>query len=101
MQMFFFLWDWFLYKLQYACSDVSVCVCVQDLKGKILLKGKKIGGLEENLGGVVEDSLGPEMSDDDELAEIEGENHRNNSIRRKNKVNNNNNNYYTLYNYYT
>lgn len=64
-----------------------VCVlCAQDLKGKILLKGKKIGGLEENLSGFVEESPGAELSDDDELVEIEEENHHNDSMRRKTKV---------------
>ncbi|KAB5526210.1 hypothetical protein PHYPO_G00149060 [Pangasianodon hypophthalmus] len=57
----------------------------EDLKGKILLKGKKIGGLEGNLSGVVEDSLGAEVSDEDDPAEIEEENHHNDSIRRKPK----------------
>ncbi|KAL7831503.1 hypothetical protein SRHO_G00310060 [Serrasalmus rhombeus] len=46
----------------------------QDLKGKILLKGKKIGGLEESLSGVVEDSLAAEVSDEDDAAEIDEEN---------------------------
>lgn len=64
----------------------GVCACVQDLKGKILLKGKKIGGLEGNLSGVVEDSLGAEMSNEDDPVEIEEANHHNESIRRKTKV---------------
>uniref|UniRef100_A0AAY4DAK6 Phosphoinositide phospholipase C n=1 Tax=Denticeps clupeoides TaxID=299321 RepID=A0AAY4DAK6_9TELE len=38
----------------------------EDLKGKILLKGKKIGGLEERLNGVEQDSLTVEVSDEDE-----------------------------------
>uniref|UniRef100_A0AAR2K2J3 Phosphoinositide phospholipase C n=1 Tax=Pygocentrus nattereri TaxID=42514 RepID=A0AAR2K2J3_PYGNA len=46
----------------------------EDLKGKILLKGKKIGGLEESLSGVVEDSLAAEVSDEDDAAEIDEEN---------------------------
>ncbi|GAA6075309.1 1-phosphatidylinositol 4,5-bisphosphate phosphodiesterase delta-4, partial [Tachysurus ichikawai] len=58
---------------------------MQDLKGKILLKGKKIGGLEGNLSGVVEDSLGAEVSDEDEPVDMEQENHHNDSIRRKTK----------------
>ncbi|KAG7315368.1 hypothetical protein KOW79_021456 [Hemibagrus wyckioides] len=57
----------------------------EDLRGKILLKGKKIGGLEGNLSGVVEDSLGAEVSDEDEPVEIEEENHHNDSMRRKTK----------------
>uniref|UniRef100_A0AAY4D6I9 Phosphoinositide phospholipase C n=1 Tax=Denticeps clupeoides TaxID=299321 RepID=A0AAY4D6I9_9TELE len=39
----------------------------EDLKGKILLKGKKIGGLEERLNGVEQDSLTVEVSDEDEV----------------------------------
>uniref|UniRef100_A0A8B9JT37 Phosphoinositide phospholipase C n=1 Tax=Astyanax mexicanus TaxID=7994 RepID=A0A8B9JT37_ASTMX len=58
----------------------------EDLKGKILLKGKKIGGLERSLDGVVEDSLAAEVSDEDDAAEIEEENLHNDSIRRKPKV---------------
>uniref|UniRef100_A0A8B9JSH2 Phosphoinositide phospholipase C n=1 Tax=Astyanax mexicanus TaxID=7994 RepID=A0A8B9JSH2_ASTMX len=57
----------------------------EDLKGKILLKGKKIGGLERSLDGVVEDSLAAEVSDEDDAAEIEEENLHNDSIRRKPK----------------
>uniref|UniRef100_A0A9J8A9Z9 Phosphoinositide phospholipase C n=1 Tax=Cyprinus carpio carpio TaxID=630221 RepID=A0A9J8A9Z9_CYPCA len=34
----------------------------EDLKGKILLKGKKIGGLEDSMNGVVDDSLMGEKS---------------------------------------
>ncbi|KAM4602167.1 1-phosphatidylinositol 4,5-bisphosphate phosphodiesterase delta-4 [Polymixia lowei] len=57
----------------------------EDLKGKILLKGKKIGGLEETLDGMVEDSLTGEVSDEDEAAEIDEENAHRDTIRRKNK----------------
>uniref|UniRef100_A0AAY4D229 Phosphoinositide phospholipase C n=1 Tax=Denticeps clupeoides TaxID=299321 RepID=A0AAY4D229_9TELE len=52
----------------------------EDLKGKILLKGKKIGGLEERLNGVEQDSLTVEVSDEDEVADIEEDNHRNDSF---------------------
>uniref|UniRef100_A0A8C1HUX0 Phosphoinositide phospholipase C n=1 Tax=Cyprinus carpio carpio TaxID=630221 RepID=A0A8C1HUX0_CYPCA len=38
----------------------------EDLKGKILLKGKKIGGLEDSMNGVVDDSLMGEVSDEEE-----------------------------------
>uniref|UniRef100_A0A3B4EEM4 Phosphoinositide phospholipase C n=1 Tax=Pygocentrus nattereri TaxID=42514 RepID=A0A3B4EEM4_PYGNA len=55
----------------------------EDLKGKILLKGKKIGGLEESLSGVVEDSLAAEVSDEDDAAEIDEEN---DIVRRRPKV---------------
>uniref|UniRef100_A0AAY4D683 Phosphoinositide phospholipase C n=1 Tax=Denticeps clupeoides TaxID=299321 RepID=A0AAY4D683_9TELE len=58
----------------------------EDLKGKILLKGKKIGGLEERLNGVEQDSLTVEVSDEDEVADIEEDNHRNDSFRCRTKV---------------
>uniref|UniRef100_A0A8D3DVZ8 Phosphoinositide phospholipase C n=1 Tax=Scophthalmus maximus TaxID=52904 RepID=A0A8D3DVZ8_SCOMX len=48
-------------------------VSCADLKGKILLKAKKIGGLEESFSGT-EDSLTGEPSDEDEVAEIDGDN---------------------------
>lgn len=55
----------------------------QDLKGKILLKAKKIGGLEENINGMVDDSMTTEVSDEDEGAEIDDDNlHRESIIRR-------------------
>ncbi|XP_030627930.1 1-phosphatidylinositol 4,5-bisphosphate phosphodiesterase delta-4 [Chanos chanos] len=57
----------------------------EDLKGKILLKGKKIGGLEESLNGSVEESLTGEVSDEDETVDIDEDNHRNDSIRRRAK----------------
>uniref|UniRef100_A0A3Q4H6I4 Phosphoinositide phospholipase C n=1 Tax=Neolamprologus brichardi TaxID=32507 RepID=A0A3Q4H6I4_NEOBR len=38
----------------------------EDLKGKILVKAKKDGGLEQSLSGMVEDSLNGEVSDEDE-----------------------------------
>ncbi|XP_030643493.1 1-phosphatidylinositol 4,5-bisphosphate phosphodiesterase delta-4 [Chanos chanos] len=42
-----------------------------ELRGKILVKGKKIGGLEESLAGVEGDT--GEVSDEDEAAEMEKE----------------------------
>lgn len=70
-----------------------MCVCVfhgdagQDLKGKILLKAKKIGGLEESFNGMVDDSLTGEFSDEDEVAEIDEDNHHHReSVRRRVKV---------------
>ncbi|XP_057181972.1 1-phosphatidylinositol 4,5-bisphosphate phosphodiesterase delta-4 [Triplophysa rosa] len=56
-----------------------------DLKGKILLKGKKIGGLEDKMNGMVDDPLTREVSDEEEAAEIDDEHHRNNSIRHRSK----------------
>lgn len=58
----------------------------QDLKGKILLKAKKIGGLEESFNGMVEDSLTGEVSDEDEVAEFDEDNLHRESIRRRVKV---------------
>ncbi|XP_053170366.1 1-phosphatidylinositol 4,5-bisphosphate phosphodiesterase delta-4 [Scomber japonicus] len=58
----------------------------EDLKGKILLKAKKIGGLEENINGMVDDSMTTEVSDEDEGAEIDDDNlHRESIIRRVKK----------------
>ncbi|XP_062845640.1 1-phosphatidylinositol 4,5-bisphosphate phosphodiesterase delta-4 [Trichomycterus rosablanca] len=57
----------------------------EDLKGKILLKGKKIDGIEENLKGVVEDSLTAEVSDEEETVEMDEENRHKDCIRRKTK----------------
>lgn len=58
----------------------------QELKGKILLKAKKNGGLEETLNGTVEDSLTGEVSDEDEAAEIDEDILHRESIRRRVKV---------------
>uniref|UniRef100_A0A8C2L685 Phosphoinositide phospholipase C n=1 Tax=Cyprinus carpio TaxID=7962 RepID=A0A8C2L685_CYPCA len=55
----------------------------EDLKGKILLKGKKIGGLEDSMNGVVDDSLMGEVSDEEETAEFNDDHHRNDSIRHR------------------
>ncbi|XP_029370760.1 1-phosphatidylinositol 4,5-bisphosphate phosphodiesterase delta-4-like isoform X1 [Echeneis naucrates] len=58
----------------------------EDLKGKILVKAKKIGGLEESFNGTAEDSLTGEFSDEDEMAEIEEDNlHRESVLRRVKK----------------
>lgn len=58
----------------------------QDLKGKILLKAKKIGGLEESFGSMVEESLTGEVSDEEEVSEIEKDQLHRDSIRRRVKV---------------
>ncbi|KAM7365220.1 hypothetical protein PAMP_016166 [Pampus punctatissimus] len=55
----------------------------EDLKGKILLKAKKIGGLEESVNGIVEDTLTGEVSDEDEVAEIDEDNLHRESVRRR------------------
>ncbi|KAA0712069.1 1-phosphatidylinositol 4,5-bisphosphate phosphodiesterase delta-4 [Triplophysa tibetana] len=57
----------------------------EDLKGKILLKGKKIGGLEDKMNGMVDDPLTGEVSDEEEATEIDEEHHRNDSIRHRSK----------------
>lgn len=58
----------------------------QNLKGKILVKAKKIGGLEDNIGALVEDSLSGEVSDDDDVAEMEEENLHRDSVHGRRKV---------------
>ncbi|KAF3857309.1 hypothetical protein F7725_009168, partial [Dissostichus mawsoni] len=55
----------------------------EDLKGKILLKAKKIGGLEESFNEMAEDSQTGELSDEDEVADIEEENQHRESVRRR------------------
>ncbi|XP_041937324.1 1-phosphatidylinositol 4,5-bisphosphate phosphodiesterase delta-4 [Alosa alosa] len=57
----------------------------EDMKKKILLKGKKIGGLEESMSGLVEDSLTGEVSDEDESVDLDDENQHHDSIRRRTK----------------
>uniref|UniRef100_A0A8C5A9E9 Phosphoinositide phospholipase C n=1 Tax=Gadus morhua TaxID=8049 RepID=A0A8C5A9E9_GADMO len=57
----------------------------EELKGKILLKAKKIGGLEERVGGLTEDPLTGEVSDEDEAAEIDNEHSHRETFRRKTK----------------
>ncbi|XP_055361668.1 1-phosphatidylinositol 4,5-bisphosphate phosphodiesterase delta-4-like isoform X2 [Betta splendens] len=55
----------------------------EDLKGKILLKAKKIGGLEESFSGMVEDALTGEVSDEEEASEIEKDHLQRESIRHR------------------
>uniref|UniRef100_A0A8C6LR84 Phosphoinositide phospholipase C n=1 Tax=Nothobranchius furzeri TaxID=105023 RepID=A0A8C6LR84_NOTFU len=57
----------------------------EDLKGKILVKAKKIGGLEENCNGILGDSFTGLVSDEDEAAEIDEENLHRDSVRRRMK----------------
>uniref|UniRef100_A0A8C1QAQ5 Phosphoinositide phospholipase C n=1 Tax=Cyprinus carpio TaxID=7962 RepID=A0A8C1QAQ5_CYPCA len=45
----------------------------EDLKGKILLKGKKIGGLENCMNGVVDDPLMGEVSDEEDTQRLSKE----------------------------
>lgn len=66
---------------------VTLGLCAaQDLKGKILLKAKKIGGLEESFNGMVEDSLTGEFSDEDEGADMDEDNHHREGVLRRVKV---------------
>ncbi|KAK1802407.1 hypothetical protein P4O66_022070 [Electrophorus voltai] len=58
----------------------------EDLKGKILLKGKKIGGLGASVSAVGEDSPVGDVSEEDERLEMEEENHHDDTLRRKAKV---------------
>lgn len=51
-----------------------------------MLKAKKIGSLEDSFGGMVEDLQSIEVSDEDESAEIDEDNHHHESIRRRVKV---------------
>ncbi|TDG96417.1 hypothetical protein EPR50_G00241560 [Perca flavescens] len=55
----------------------------EDLKGKILLKAKKLGGLEESFSGTADDSQTGEVTDDDE-AEMDEDNVRQ-SVRHRGK----------------
>ncbi|KAG7258864.1 hypothetical protein CRUP_027468 [Coryphaenoides rupestris] len=57
----------------------------EDLKGKILLKAKKMGGLEPTAGGLTDDPLTGEVSDEDEAAEIHDNNSHRDTFRRKTK----------------
>ncbi|KAI1899454.1 hypothetical protein AGOR_G00061960 [Albula goreensis] len=57
----------------------------EELKGKILLKGKKIGSLEESLNGIAEESLMGEVSDEDDAVDIDEENLRTDSFHRRGK----------------
>lgn len=51
-----------------------------------MLKAKKIGSLEDSFSGMVEDLQSIEVSDEDEVAEIDEDNHHHESIRRRVKV---------------
>lgn len=62
-------------------DDPRILLELQDLKWKVLLKAKKIGGLEESFNRMVEDSLTGEVSDEDEVAEIDKDNLHHESIR--------------------
>ncbi|KAM6893535.1 1-phosphatidylinositol 4,5-bisphosphate phosphodiesterase delta-4 [Xenentodon cancila] len=53
----------------------------ENLKRKILLKAKKIGGLEDSINGMVEDSL----TDEDEVVEIDEDHLCRDSVRRRGK----------------
>lgn len=55
----------------------------QDLRGKILLKAKKIGTLEDSFRGIKEDAQTGEVSDEDEVAEIDEDNVHRDSVRRR------------------
>ncbi|XP_072289087.1 1-phosphatidylinositol 4,5-bisphosphate phosphodiesterase delta-4 [Eucyclogobius newberryi] len=55
----------------------------QELKGKILVKAKKIGGLEESFCGLVEDPLTAEVSDEEEGAEMDEDSIHRDSLRRR------------------
>ncbi|XP_035249746.1 1-phosphatidylinositol 4,5-bisphosphate phosphodiesterase delta-4-like isoform X2 [Anguilla anguilla] len=55
----------------------------EELKGRILLKGKKIGSLEDSLNGMGEESPMGEVSDEDEAADIDEENMRSDSFHRR------------------
>ncbi|CAL1598247.1 unnamed protein product [Knipowitschia caucasica] len=54
-----------------------------ELRGKILVKAKKMGGLEERFCGLGEDSLTAEVSDEDEAAEMDDEGIHRDSLRRR------------------
>lgn len=55
---------------QTALTSVCLCWCSwQELKGKILLKAKKIGGLE----GCLDETLTDEVSDEEEVANGDAE----------------------------
>lgn len=60
-----------------------ICPSFQDLRGKILLKAKKIGPLEDSFRGIAEDSQTGEVSDEDESAEIDEDNVHRDSVRRR------------------
>lgn len=55
----------------------------QDLRGKILLKAKKIGPLEDSFNGIADDSQTGEVSDENEAAEMDEDNLHPDSVRRR------------------
>ncbi|TNM94347.1 hypothetical protein fugu_002523 [Takifugu bimaculatus] len=55
----------------------------EDLRGKILLKAKKIGPLEDSFRGITEDSQTGEVSEEDEVAEIDDDDVHRDSVRRR------------------
>ncbi|XP_034029582.1 LOW QUALITY PROTEIN: 1-phosphatidylinositol 4,5-bisphosphate phosphodiesterase delta-4 [Thalassophryne amazonica] len=55
----------------------------EDLKGKILLKAKKIGGLEDSFSSMVENSLNGEVSDEDEIGEMDDDILHRESVRHR------------------
>ncbi|XP_069052343.1 1-phosphatidylinositol 4,5-bisphosphate phosphodiesterase delta-4 isoform X2 [Lepisosteus oculatus] len=57
----------------------------EELKGKVLLKGKKMGGLEDCVNGTAEEPFNGEVSDEDEAADIDEEHLRNDTLRRRGK----------------
>ncbi|KAM9304785.1 1-phosphatidylinositol 4,5-bisphosphate phosphodiesterase delta-4 [Gastrophryne carolinensis] len=67
-------------KLVTSTLDGRVPVCLpspEELRGKILLKGKKIGRLEDCLGEQAEDSFIREVSEEEDNGELDEENSRN------------------------
>ncbi|KAJ0062500.1 hypothetical protein NL108_013940, partial [Boleophthalmus pectinirostris] len=54
-----------------------------ELRGKILVKAKKIGGLEESFCGLGEDSLTAEVSDEDDGGELDEDGIHRDSLRRR------------------
>uniref|UniRef100_A0A4W3HJI4 Phosphoinositide phospholipase C n=1 Tax=Callorhinchus milii TaxID=7868 RepID=A0A4W3HJI4_CALMI len=79
-----FLGDW----LVMGTIDGSVPTRMpspEELRGKILVKGKRIGPLLDALSGPEEDPCSGEVTDEDEAAEAEDENIRN-EVKRKEKV---------------
>uniref|UniRef100_A0A8C5PMH9 Phosphoinositide phospholipase C n=1 Tax=Leptobrachium leishanense TaxID=445787 RepID=A0A8C5PMH9_9ANUR len=58
----------------------------EELRGRILLKGKKIGGLEDHVEEQQEDSTMGEATDEEDNAEMEEENHRNEDKKNSKKA---------------
>uniref|UniRef100_H3DAI2 Phosphoinositide phospholipase C n=1 Tax=Tetraodon nigroviridis TaxID=99883 RepID=H3DAI2_TETNG len=55
----------------------------EDLRGKILLKAKKIGPLEDGFNGMAEDSQTGEVSDENDVVETDEDNLHPDSVRRR------------------